>query len=100
MTVNRKTMVTPRRRKKTTARVQTLRKPWGEPFDRLFRLMGDGWTPPAEVVIRVGTRTWTYVADFQMADGHAVRLTVKIDPCEKVVVDETMSVAFALRGRK
>lgn len=100
MTVNRKTTMTPRRRKKTTARVQTLRKPWGEPFDRLFRLSDDDWTPPAEVVIRVGSRTWTYVADFRMANGHPVRLTVKIDPCEKVVVDETMSVAYASRGRK
>lgn len=75
------------------------RVPWAEPFPRLFRLIGDGWTPPAEVVIRQGSRTWTYVADCLMDDGQPARLSVKIDPVRNVVLDETLTMRFRVVGR-
>lgn len=90
-----------RRRSTQRAKVQIKREPWGEPFDRLFRLGKAGdWTPPAEVIIRMGTRTWSYVADFVDRDGAPFRCTVKIDPIRKEIVEERLDVAFRWKGGK
>ena len=73
--------------------------PWGEPFDRLFRLASSDWTPPAEVLIRMGSRTWSYVADFRDKDGLAFRAVIRIDPCAKTVLDERLELRFSLKGK-
>lgn len=88
-----------RRSKATARRVQTKRMPWGEPFDRLFRLASSDWTPPAEVLIRMGSRTWSYVADFRDKDGLAFRAVIRIDPCAKTVLDERLELRFSLKGK-
>ena len=88
------------RRKPQRAKVQTKRVPWGEPFDKLFRLGTAGnWTPPADVLIRAGSRTWSYVADFRDADGHSFRATIKICPVSYRVLDERLEVRMSVRGR-
>lgn len=87
------------RRKPAKGSMTTRRVAFEDCHLELFRLGGDDWTSPAEVLIRMGSRTWAFVADFVMPSGHPVRQTVRIDPVRKVVVDEQMSVAYRLRGR-
>lgn len=87
------------RRKMKRAKVQTRRVAWGDPFDKLFRFGSAGdWTPPADVLIRAGSRTWSYVADFRDKHGHTFRATVKICPVSYRVLDERLEVRMALKG--
>lgn len=85
--------------RKPPSRVLIKRMPWADPFDRLFRLP-DGWRAPAEVVIRMGSRTWTYVADFTAETGETWRQTIRIDPATKTVLSEELSARFIFKGTK
>lgn len=75
-----------------------------EPEHRdLFRLADADWTPPADIVVRHGVRSWTLKADFTMTNGHSVTLTTKLVRTKTggvIVADESMTVAWKLRGRK
>lgn len=87
------------RRKPQRAKVQIKRVPWGEPFDKLFRLgAATGWTPPADILIRAGSRTWNYVADFRDSQGHTFRATIRIDPVNYRVLDERLEVRMSIKG--
>lgn len=90
--------MTARRRSTKRTAPAFKRVPWAEPFPQFFRLASSDWSPPKEVVIRLGSRTWTYLADFTMSDGHPVRLTVRIDPVRKAVLDERMEILFRMKG--
>lgn len=90
--------MTTRKRRKATPRVQTKRMPWADPFPQLFRL-GDSWAPPNDILIRIGSRTWSYVADFTADDGTIWRATVRIDPVQKVVLDEQISARFVMKAK-
>lgn len=88
------------RRKPKRAKVQLGHKPWGEPFDKLFRLGASGdWTPPAHVLIRAGSRTWSFVADFRDKDGHVFRATVRICPVSYRVLSESLEMRMSLKGK-
>lgn len=88
------------RRKPKRAKVQIRRVPWGEPFDKLFRLgAAEDWTPPADILIRVGSRTWSYVADFRDKQGFTFRATVKVCPVSYRVLDERLEVRMSLKGK-
>lgn len=88
------------RRRPKRAKVQIRRMPWGEPFDRLFRLGKAGdWTPPADVLIRAGSRTWSYVADFRDKHGYVFRATIKVCPTSYRVLDERLEVRMLLKGK-
>ncbi|WEK38660.1 MAG: hypothetical protein P0Y50_08850 [Candidatus Brevundimonas colombiensis] len=92
--------MTTRKRRKATPRVQTKRLPWDEPFSKLFRLCGaNGWTQPKDVLIRVGSRTWSYVADFTADDGAVWRATVRIDPVRKAVLEEKIEVRYVMKAK-
>lgn len=92
--------MTTRKRRKATPRVQTKRMPWADPFPQMFRL-GDaaGWAPPKDVLIRLGSRTWSYVADFTADDGTIWRATVRVDPVRKVMLEEQVSARFVMKAK-
>lgn len=85
--------------RKTPPKVLIKRMPWAEPFDRLFRLPA-GWKAPTEVVIRMGSRTWSYVADFTADGGETWRQTIRIDPASRTVLSEELTARFVFKGRK
>lgn len=88
------------RRKLKRAKVQIKRVPWGEPFDKLFRLGAAGdWTPPADVLIRAGSRTWSYVADFRDKHDHVFRATVRVCPVSYRVLSESLEMRMSLKGK-
>lgn len=91
-------------RRKQTARRRTAvsvrRLEFKAPFPDLFRLAGIDWTAPATVLVRQGSRTATFVADYRMADQTPCRLTVRIDLRDRSVLAEEMSMTFRVRGRK
>jgi hypothetical protein len=88
-----------KRRRTATPRVQSKRMPWADPFPRLFRLP-EGWSPPADVLIRMGPRTWSYVADFTADTGETWRHTIRIDPFQKSVLGEELTARFIFKGKK
>jgi hypothetical protein len=92
--------MTTRKRRKATPRVQTKRVPWSDPFPRLFRLgSAAGWADPPTVLIRIGSRTLSYVAEFTADDGAVWRATVRIDPMRGVVLDENISLRFVVKAK-
>lgn len=92
--------MTTRKRRKATPRVQTKRMPWADPFPQLFRLgTATGWTPPKDILIRIGSRTWSYVADFTADDGAVWRATIRVDPVGKTVLDEKIEVRFVIKAK-
>lgn len=92
--------MTTRKRRKATPRVQTKRLPWADPLPELFRLgTATGWTPPADVLIRMGTRTWSYVADFTNDDGAVWRATVRVCLERRAVMDEKIEVRFVMKAK-
>lgn len=73
-----------------------------EPHHReIFRRAGDDWTPPADISVRHGLRSWTLTAEYLMASGQAVTLTVRLEKRKGGVVrgDETLRFKTAIRGR-
>ena len=92
--------MTSRKRRKATPRVQCRRVRWADPYPEIFRLgMAAGLTPPSDVLIRSGSRTISFVADFTNADGMPVRATVRIDRSTLDVLDENMAARFVMKAK-
>ncbi|MRL67856.1 hypothetical protein [Brevundimonas sp. SPF441] len=92
--------MTTRKRRKATPRVQCRRVPWADPYPEIFRLgTAAGLTPPSNVLIRSGSRTISFVADFTNGDGMPVRATVRIDRSTLAVLDENMAARFVMKAK-
>lgn len=82
------------KRKSAAKTVTTKRIAFTANFRDLFRLTGEGWTPPADVLVRQGTRTVTFVADFLDASQTLFKATVRIDLRTRRVLAEELSVSL------
>lgn len=92
--------MTTRKRRKATPRVHCRRIPWADPFPEVFRLgTASGWTAPADVLIRAGSRTTSCVADFVADDGAVWRATVRVDRASMTVLEEKIEVRYVMKAK-
>lgn len=78
------------------------RLPWEDHHHEIFRLAAKDWTPPADIAVRHGVRSWTLTAIFIMPKGERATLTTRLEKKASGVVtaDEGVKFAFTVRGRK
>lgn len=90
-----------RRRPAKRRSAPTTRIPFDDDHRKLFRLAGDDWTPPAEVKVRHGVRSWTLSADYLMADGGPVTLVTRLTKTKAGVVRDGEELRFRrfLKGK-
>ena len=92
---------TKRRTAKRAAAPMT-RLPWENHHREIFRLAAEDWTPPADIAVRHGVRSWTLTAIFTMPKGERLTLITRLRKTAQGVIfaDEGMKFAFTVRGRK
>ncbi|MFC5372871.1 hypothetical protein ACFPIF_09925 [Brevundimonas faecalis] len=93
---------TTKRRPVKRAAAPMTRLPWEDHHREIFRLASEDWTPPADIAVRHGVRSWTLTAIFTMPEGSRATLTTRLvrTATGAVRADEGMKFAFTVRGRK
>lgn len=91
-----------KRRPAKRAAAPMTRLTWEDHHREIFRLAAEDWTPPADIAVRHGVRSWTLTAIFTMPKGERATLTTRLEKKASGVVlaDEGMKFAFTVRGRK
>lgn len=91
-----------KRRPATRTAAPVTRLPFETHHRKIFRLAPDDWTPPSDVAVRHGVRSWTLTAIFTMPNGEGVTLTTRLEKTAGGVVlgDEGMKFSFTVRGGK
>ena len=91
-----------RRRRVAPRKPQVRQLPWSDVAALFPYGAGLQMQPPAEVSVRLNSKSWTYTAVFTDEQGRRWIEAVRLDPVRKVCIshDITMKVSFLLKGRR